>query len=117
MRRAAFALGLLLLLTGCKREGTAESAEAEALDYVRIVAIAASNVYTESGQSIAPTPCTHPMFNMKKTSKFLRLGRCTVRFESDQSYVVAALFNDDLAVVSDENGTRRVQGSELPEVR
>ncbi|MDO4246590.1 MAG: hypothetical protein Q4C89_11255 [Deinococcus sp.] len=114
MRRAAFALGLLLLLTGCKREGTAESAEAEALDYVRIVAIAASNVYTESGHSIAPTPCTHPMFNMKKTSKFLKLRRCTVTYTSDQNYRVSALFNDSIAIVSTPEGTWRVKVSDLP---
>lgn len=107
-----------LLLTACKQQNDpAQAAEAEALDYVRIVAIAASNVYTETGRSIPPTPCTDHLFNMKKTSKFLRLSRCTVRFDSDQSYGVAALFNDDIAVVSDENGTRRVRVSELPEVK
>ncbi|WP_291426691.1 hypothetical protein [Deinococcus sp.] len=106
----------LLLLTACKREGTAQSAEAEALDYVRLVSVAASNAYTETGQPLPATPCTDPLFGMKKTTKFLKLERCVVRYDSDQSYTVAALFNKDLAVLSDVNGARRVNVDELPEV-
>ena len=71
-------LGLLTLLTACKREGTADPAEAEALDYARTVAIAASNLYTETDQSIAPTRCTDPRFGMKKTSKVIKSVSCTV---------------------------------------
>lgn len=104
----------LLGLTACKQQNDpAKAAEAEALDYVRIVTIAASNVYTEKGQNIPPTPCTHPMFNMKKTSKFIKLNLCTVTYVSDQNYRVTALFNDSIAVLSTPEGTRRVPITDL----
>lgn len=112
-----FLLLPLLLLTACKHQSTAASAEAEALDYVQVVAIAAVNVYDDHGQPIAPTTCDNPIFAMHKTTKFLKINRCNVKINSDQDYLVAALFNGNLAVVSDVNGTRKVKVSELPEVK
>lgn len=107
----------LVLLTACKREGTPASAEAEALDYVRLVAIALSNAYDQTGQPVPPTPCTAELFGMKKTSKFLKLGRCTAKMDSNRSYLVSAVFNGDIAVMSDPAGTRRVKLADLPEVK
>lgn len=108
----------LLLLTACKQQNDpAKAAEAEALDYVRLVSIAAINVSDDHGQPIPATRCDNPIFAMHKTTKFLKTDRCTVKVNSDQDYTVAALFNGNLAVVSDVNGTRKVKVSELPEVK
>lgn len=107
----------LLLLTACKREATAQSAEAEALDYVRLVQVALSNAYYQTSRPIPPTPCTDPLFGMKKTSKFLTLNRCTASMVNDENMLVTAVFNGDLAVLGDTQGVRRVKVSELPEVK
>lgn len=110
------ALGLLvlgLMMTGCKREATPQSLEAEALDWVRIVAIGAGNIHAETGQPVHLS-CRDKRLRMKKTSPFLKLDHCSVRYNSDSSYVVAALFNDDIAILSDSKGTRRVEKAALP---
>ena len=103
-------------LTACPCQGTEAKAEAEALDYVRLVTVAASNPYTQTGEPVPATPCTDPLFGMKKTTKFLKLEGCTVRYDTDGQYTVAAVFNADLAVSGDVNGTRRVRVADLPEV-
>lgn len=107
---------LFLLLTACKGAGSGDTAEAEALDYVRLANVAISNAYYETGQPVPPTPCTDPLFGLKKTSKFLKLQRCVARKDSADSVLIAAVFNDDLAIVSDAQGTRRVKVEDLPEV-
>lgn len=108
---------VLLLLPACKREATPASAEAEALDYVRLVQIALSNAYYETGRAVPPTPCTSDLFGMKKTSPFLKLKTCTARMDSENTPLVVATFNDDLAILGDRSGTRRVQPNELPEMK
>lgn len=112
----------LLLLTACKtapasNATNAAEAQAEALEYTRLVGVAVSNAYYESGKPVPPTPCTDPLFGMKKTSNFLKLERCTARKTSADTFLVAAVFNGDLAVLGDEKGTRIVKVSELPEVK
>lgn len=104
----------LLLLSACKREATPASTEAEALDYVRLVRVAVSNAYYETGKAVPPTPCTDDLFGMKKTSKFLKLERCTAQTDAAGNALIAAVFNGDIAVLSDAQGVRRVQVSDLP---
>lgn len=117
MRGGAAALVGVLLLSACQRSNAADPAEAEALDYVRLAGIAVSNAYYETGKPVPPTPCTDPLFGLKKTTNFLKLDHCTARKDSENTLLVAALFNGDIAIVSDEKGTRRVKVSELPEVK
>ncbi len=123
----------LLLLTACKpppADGTAADttqsntaqanaaeARAEALEYTRLVGVAVSNAYYETGKPIPPTPCTDPLFGMKRTSTFLILERCTARKDSARTFQVIAVFNKDLAVLGDEKETRVVQMSELPQTK
>lgn len=115
--KTALFCAVLLLLTACKREGTDASAEAEALDYVKLVQVALSNAHYESGKPVPATPCTDKLFGMKKTSKFLKLKSCTAKLSSDNNFMVAATFNDDLAILGDSSGTKRVKVSELPAVQ
>lgn len=120
MKRTLFAALLCpaLLLTACKNNSSGPSStEAEALDYVRLVKIALSNAYYESGKPVPPTPCTDDLFGMKKTTKFLTLKSCTAKMDSESTPLVAAVFNDDLAIVGDAEGTRRVKVSELPDMK
>ena len=105
---------VLLLLTACKREATPASVDEEALNYVRLVRVAVSNAFYESGKAVPPTPCTSDLFGMKKTSKFLKLERCTAQTDAAGNALIAAVFNGDIAVLSDAQGVRRVQVSELP---
>lgn len=106
---------VLLLLTACKREATPASTEAEALDYVRLVRVAVSNAYYEMGKAVPPTDCRDDLFGMKKTTKFLKLNRCTAQTDAAGNALVTAVFNEDLAILSDAQGLRRVQVSELPQ--
>lgn len=115
MKRLIFAALLCpaLLLTACKQDASGPSAaEAEALDYVRLVKIALSNAYYESGKPIPVTSCTDPLFGMKKTTKFLTLKSCKARMDSETTPLVLAVFDDDLTILGDAQGTRRVQISE-----
>lgn len=107
-----------LLLSACKNNSSGpSSAEAEALDYVKLVQIALSNAYDQTGKPVPATPCTDALFGMKKTSKFLTLNSCTAKMSSAHNSIVVATFNDDLAILGDGQGTRRVKVSELPEVK
>lgn len=108
---------VLLLLTACKREATPASSEAEALDYVRLVRVALSNAYYQYGKAIPPTDCRSDLFGMKKTSPFLTLNKCTASMVSDNNILIAGVFNNDIAVLGDAQGVRRVKLSELPEVK
>lgn len=116
MKGVALGLVLGLVLTGCKREATSQSLEAEALDWVRIVAIGAGNIHAETGQPVRLS-CRDKRLRMKKTSPFLKLDHCTVHYNSDTSYVVTALFNGDIAILSDPTGTRRVEKAALPTLK
>lgn len=104
---------ILLVLVSCKKEATQSSIEAEAMDWVRIVAIAAGNVAAQQGP-LAPMSCRDPMLRMKKPSRFLVLEHCHVEYKNDYSYQVVALFNSDVAIISDPKGTRRVSVRDLP---
>ena len=112
-----FFIFVLLLLTACKREATPASSEEEALNYVRLVRVAVSNAHYEMGRAVPPTPCTDDLFGMKKTSKFLKLNRCTAQTDAAGNALITAVFNDDIAVVGDAQGVRRVELSDLPEVK
>ena len=109
-----FFIVVLLVLTACKREGTPASAEAEALDYVRLVRVAVSNAYYESGKAVPPTDCRSDLFGMKKTSKFLTLDRCTAQTDAAGNALVTAVFNGDIGVLGDVQGVRHMKVSELP---
>lgn len=122
----------LALLTACKTppaqtNSTATSAAPasaqatpgynEALSYVKLMQIALLNVYYEQRQPIAATPCNNPMFGMRKPPKVISIESCAVKLNDQNDYLVAAKFTNGLAFMSDPQGTRPVNVSELPEIK
>lgn len=105
----------LLLLTSCKQNlSEEEAAQQAALDYVRLVNIAVSNAYYEMGKPIPPTPCTDPLFGMKRPNRLITVTRCTAQKDNADTVLIAALFNKDIAVLQNDTEPKLIKPSELP---
>lgn len=108
-------LVLVLSLTSCKQNLTeAEAAQQAALDYVRLVNVAVSNAYYETGKAVPPTPCTDPLFGMRKPNRLITVTRCTAQKDNADTVLITALFNKDIAVIQSGAEPRIVKPAELP---